>query len=348
MKAQLAARRPAALDLGGVARVLLPFASPGRPNACAGPTPVLDACRLRRRKTAPTAAACNSTGYAMSALGPGRHRANLSRNAEGRVSDKTDTEGQAPGHGVVVRAPNGDVIRYDPSGLVMRLSDKVIADIALRLGTRDRRAALGPPADEDALGDVDAWDIRAEGDWLRFTARLAGRQGVRGFRRHVSPAGRSWGMRRDRSWRSSASAGQARRSPRPGAPAYPHHVVAPADDIGAVGMAGIEAAPETDRLEGLRECTHEALVAETLLDWRMEAFAPLPLFVVRAETEAVSTAAALVDGVAPSKTSASRRATSPPPPRPWDARRGSRPSVSTSRWRTCRRRHWPIVTGCWP
>jgi hypothetical protein len=132
-------------------------------------------------------------------------------------------------------------------------------------------------ADEDALRDVDAWNIRAEGDWLRFTARLAGRQGVRGFRRHVS-GGAILGDAPGPVMAILGLGGPSAALATPGPPSYPHHVVAPADDIGAVGMAGIEAAPETDRLEGLRECTHEALVAETLLDWRLEAFAPLPLF----------------------------------------------------------------------
>jgi hypothetical protein len=54
----------------------------------------------------------------------------------------TEDRGQEkPGHGVVVRAPNGDVIRYDPTGLVMRLSDRVIEDIALRLGTAPATAS---------------------------------------------------------------------------------------------------------------------------------------------------------------------------------------------------------------
>jgi hypothetical protein len=38
-----------------------------------------------------------------------------------------------PTEGVIIRAENGDVIRYDETGLVLRLSDKVIADIAARL-----------------------------------------------------------------------------------------------------------------------------------------------------------------------------------------------------------------------
>ena len=38
-----------------------------------------------------------------------------------------------PPEGVIIRAENGDVIGYDETGLVLRLSDKVIADIAARL-----------------------------------------------------------------------------------------------------------------------------------------------------------------------------------------------------------------------
>ena len=37
------------------------------------------------------------------------------------MQDPSDTTDQIAGHGVVVRASNGDVIRYDPTGLVMRL-----------------------------------------------------------------------------------------------------------------------------------------------------------------------------------------------------------------------------------
>ncbi|MCU4653698.1 hypothetical protein N8I71_12710 [Roseibacterium sp. SDUM158016] len=214
------------------------------------------------------------------------------------MSETDRSTGEKPGHGVVVRAPNGDVIRYDPSGLVMRLSDRVIEDIALRLGTVPAAAGpapAAPPVDDAALDGVDAWDIRAEGDWLRFSARMPGRQGARGFCRHRD-GGTILGDGPAPVLGLLALGGPSAALATPGAPVYPHHVVAPADDIGAVGMAGIEAAPETDRLEALRECTHEALVAETLLDWRMEAFAPLPLFVTRAETEAAPTAADLSAG----------------------------------------------------
>ena len=83
------------------------------------------------------------------------------------MSDTPADEGpQIAGHGVIVRAQNGDVIRYDPSGLVMRLSDRVIADIALRLGqggaarAEPERAAAPTAADPDTLLDgIDAWGV---------------------------------------------------------------------------------------------------------------------------------------------------------------------------------------------
>jgi hypothetical protein len=150
----------------------------------------------------------------------------------------------------VVRAPNGDVIRYDPSGLVMRLSDKVIADIALG-SARATRAAVrtpGPPMDEDAL---------ATSTPGTSGPRATGCASPRGW-----PVGRACaasGVMCRRAILGDAPGpvmailglgGPSAALATPGPPAYPHHVVAPADDIGAVGMAGIEAAPETDRLEG--------------------------------------------------------------------------------------------------
>ena len=66
------------------------------------------------------------------------------RQAPPRTSPETPSEPQ-PGHGVLVRARNGDVIRYDSTGLVLRLSDRVIADIAMRLGTPGGGAAAPEP-----------------------------------------------------------------------------------------------------------------------------------------------------------------------------------------------------------
>ena len=214
----------------------------------------------------------------------------------------TDEDEPIAGHGVIVRAANGDVIRYDPTGLVMRLSDRVIADIALRMG--QRAAETGPevrlkahPTDapDDLLDGIDAWGVARDGDWLRFTARMPGAQGPRGFRRHVE-GGAVLGDGPGAVLGILGLGGPRAALASQGAPDFPHHIVAPEDDLGAVGMAGIEAAPETDRLEPLREATHEALVAETILHWQVEKFAPLPLIVTRAETDASASAAALAKG----------------------------------------------------
>jgi hypothetical protein len=214
------------------------------------------------------------------------------------TTDADNDDDQIAGHGVVVRAANGDVIRYDPSGLVMRLSDRVIADIALRIG-QTAGAAPAPadaPADAgDLLDGIDAWGVSRDGDWLRFTARLPGAQGVRGFRRHIE-GGATLGDAPGALLGILGLGGPRAALATQGAPAFPHHIVAPADDIGAVGMAGIEAAPETDRLDLLREATHEALVGETLLFWQMEKFDPLPLIVARVETDGSASATDLAKG----------------------------------------------------
>ena len=225
------------------------------------------------------------------------------------MARKTKAETAQPllaGHGVVVRAANGDVIRYDPSGLVMRLSDKVIADIAERMGAARGGAgattAGATPAPTRAdphelLEGIDAWDLRIEGDWLVFTARLPGRQGVRTYRRPLDGGdiiadapGPLFGILGIGGPRAALATG--RRCD------FPHHVLAPADDIGAVGHAGVERAGATGSLEALREMTHEALVAETLLSWQLEKFEALPLFLTRVETDSSAMSADLGQGTA--------------------------------------------------
>ena len=220
--------------------------------------------------------------------------------------DRQDKDRTA-GHGVVVVARNGDVIRYDPSGLVLRLSDKVIDDIALRLGNRlVTTPASGTPTQPPAhsavdphahLEGIDAWHVRQEGEWLYFDAHLPGDQGVRGFRRLVE-GGAILGDAPGPLYGILAIGGpRAAIATREGA-RYPQHILAPADDIGAVGHAGIEDARQIDTLEHLREVTHEALVAETFIRWQMEKHAAFPLFMTRAETDESATSAALAKGKA--------------------------------------------------
>ncbi|RYH93730.1 MAG: hypothetical protein EON48_19580, partial [Acetobacteraceae bacterium] len=93
---------------------------------------------------------------------------------------------QIPSEGVIVRAENGDVIRYDETGLVLRLSDKVIADIAARLELTPRAVAVEALPVPDLPEDLDCWAARRDGDWVRFQANLAGADSARGYVRHVS------------------------------------------------------------------------------------------------------------------------------------------------------------------
>ena len=212
------------------------------------------------------------------------------------VTDTPQDDDATPGHGVVLRAKNGDVIRYDPSGLVLRLSDRVLEDIALRL-PQDATPAPNTTAPADPPEGVDGWNARRDGDWLRFTGRLKGAQGIRDFRKHIDGGdivadtnGPVFGI---------LGLGGARAAlANPGGADFPHHIVAPADDIGAVGHAGVETATRTDRLESLREMTHEALVAQTILDWRIEDYGALPLFLTRVETDSSANAADLACGKA--------------------------------------------------
>ncbi|MDO5640775.1 MAG: hypothetical protein Q4G26_00095 [Paracoccus sp. (in: a-proteobacteria)] len=221
------------------------------------------------------------------------------------MSDKTDDAGSAPaGRGVVVIARNGEVIGYDSTGLVMRLSDKVIADIGLRLGTSLHAGGPARPAPaaeridpHELLEKIDAWDVRQDGEWLFFTAHLPGRQGVRGFRREVDGGailadapGPLFGILGIGGPRA-ALANQERS-------AFPHYVLAPADDIGAVGHFATGQPEQTHRLEPLREMTHEALIADTMLGWQLDKFEALPLFMARVETDSAASAADLVAGAA--------------------------------------------------
>ncbi|MEJ6389488.1 hypothetical protein [Gymnodinialimonas ulvae] len=214
------------------------------------------------------------------------------------MTDTPQDKDETASHGVVLRARNGDLIRYDPSGLVMRLSDRVVADLALRLP--DRGDASAPSAQAEPIDPppgIDAWNARRDGCWTRFTARLEGAQGVRAFRQHrdggdiiADANGPVLGL---------LGLGGARAAlANPGRADFPFHITAPADDIGAVGHAGIEQATRTDRLEHLREMTHEALVAQTIVQWRMDDYGPLPLFMARVETDSSATAADLACGKA--------------------------------------------------
>ncbi len=200
--------------------------------------------------------------------------------------------------GTLLRAANGDVIGYDETGLLMRLSDRVIGDIAARMDLPPRAAAGAPAPQQTAEldADIDAWNLRTIGDWIHFDGNLHGADGMRGYRRHMDGGailaqthGPLVGILALGGARVGlANAGPAR---------FPYHMFAPADDIGAVGMGGDGEASSTPQLEPLRETTHEALLAQTLLSKRRAIGAMLPLFFLRAESDLSASAAELGAGV---------------------------------------------------
>ncbi|WP_374430949.1 hypothetical protein [Tabrizicola sp.] len=202
-----------------------------------------------------------------------------------------------PTEGVIIRAENGDVIRYDETGLVLRLSDRVIRDIAERLELKP--AALAPEAAPlpDLPEDIDLWAPRREGDWVFFQANLPGADGPRGYRRHVS-GGAILAEARGPLLAILGIGGARAGLGSPGPARFRWHVLGPADDIGAVGQGGLGEAVATDALEPLRELTVEALVADALLARRRAASQALPLVVVRTETDSSANAHDLGAGLA--------------------------------------------------
>lgn len=202
-----------------------------------------------------------------------------------------------PKEGVIIRAENGDVIRYDETGLVLRLSDKVIADIAARLDLAPAVAVAEALPLPDLPEDLDLWAPRREGDWVVFQANLPGADSARGYRRHVS-GGAVVAEARGPVLAVLGIGGARAGLGSPGPARFRWHVLGPADDIGAVGMGGEGEAPATDALEPLRELTVEALVADELLARRRAACQSLPLMFVRAETDMAATAHELGSGKA--------------------------------------------------
>lgn len=219
------------------------------------------------------------------------------------MADKNDGV-PAASSGTILRAANGDILRFDSTGMVMVLSDSVIEDIASRLPRANATAALQNPwIDPEVLGNIDAWDLRRDGEWLLFHANLDGKQGPRLFRRlakatsaesepsvFADGAGPLCGI---------LSLGGARRAEGFADPlSFPWHVLAPADEIGAAGLSGTEQAIEQDTLQRLPEMTRDAAIADLIVEKQHHDHRALNLFVTRAETDTSATIADLASGVA--------------------------------------------------
>lgn len=189
---------------------------------------------------------------------------------------------------VLLRARNGDAVQFDETGQILKLSDQVVADL------KERLSAV---IDAEVLGDIDAWDVRQNGDWFHFNANMPGMAGPRGYRRQV--AGGDVIAETPGPVLGILSLGGARRAGAfPGRGDFPYHVVSAADEVGAVGLAGIEAATATSDVQLLREQTSDSMLAAEALALRQSAGRGLPLIVSRTETDISASVTDLTKGAA--------------------------------------------------
>lgn len=161
-----------------------------------------------------------------------------------------------------------------------------------------RRAQEAAPLRLDpakVLGDIDAWNLREDGGWLRFDARLED-----GPRAYLRP--RNGGdILADAPGPLLAvlGIGGARRAGfNAGPPRFRWNILAPGDHIGGVGLEGTALATRVSHLHHIPHRSHEALVAEALLSHRYATRRGLPLIMVRAETDASASVRALSGGMA--------------------------------------------------
>jgi len=147
----------------------------------------------------------------------------------------------------------------------------------------------------EMLGDIDAWNLRSEGGWLRFDARLEAEP--RGYLRPAT--GGDILADAPGPLLAILGLGGARRAGFNAGPAqFRYNVLAPADHIGAVGLEGTDTAIRTGALQHLRHRSREALIADHLLRLRHQARRGMPLFLTRVETDDASSVHALGKGTA--------------------------------------------------
>ena len=188
---------------------------------------------------------------------------------------------------ILLSAENGPILAADETGLVLRLSDRVVADLARRLavlpGAKPDAAiaaatAQGPaatPLDTAILGDIDGWDVTRQGDWLSFTARLPGAEGTRRYLRHASGTGLLAQAPGPVQGIFSIAGGRRFNAPSL-VPDFPFHIL---------GTALFEDPDEAPPLfDNLRHCGLDADLAAALLRRRHAAFRALPLFACAAIT----------------------------------------------------------------
>lgn len=203
-----------------------------------------------------------------------------------------------PKRGVLLRVQNGDVIGFDETGVRLNLADSVIANIKQRLEIEPANEEVDP----SVLGDINAWDLRVNGDWYLFSAHLPGAQNIGPFRRRVhadgdaiphiiaNPSVALYGL---------FSLGGARRGTTMDLPIeFPFHLLSTGDDMGAAGPAGTQGVAQTDLIERLNEQTQDSLAGDEIITRRMAAYRALPVLYVRGETDSSTSINALLTGAA--------------------------------------------------
>lgn len=208
------------------------------------------------------------------------------------------TDSDKPARGVLLKARNGDVIGFDKTGLRMRLSDEVIADIGRRLNMTHAPT----PVDPSVLGDIHAWDAHRVGDWYLFTAHLPGEQGICQFRRRVEPSGDtapdilanpSGGL-----FAILSIGGTRRATTSDEVLRYPYHVLTTGDDLGPAGASGTETVTATPDLQRLSEQSRDSLIADEIIARRHAEFRALPVIYARSETDNSASITAFATGPA--------------------------------------------------
>lgn len=183
----------------------------------------------------------------------------------------------------------------------MKLSDRVIKDISKRMPSpgqkRGRTSASIQHLDPSLLGDVDAWDLRQQGDWYFFTARMPGLQGTRKFRRPAKVE--------NRTARLSIVAdtpgpligfvglgGSVRSRGFSGRPKFPQHVASPEVDGHITNLT-----PQSS-LYQVRKFTRDGALADKYIHLRYENYQSLPMCFVATDQDASESIADLKDGQA--------------------------------------------------
>ncbi len=175
---------------------------------------------------------------------------------------------------------------YDETGLILRLSDEVIADIRGRLDADDTRPEIS---------EIDGWNFRRANEWVRFDACLPPFKHTRAYRR-LAVGGSIIAEAQGPLLAVLTVGGTSASLGFDDAPTFAHHVVAPADDLGAVGACGTQLVGRSNELQTLTESTQTTLLADAVLRRALAERRALPLIVARSETDCSATAAALVDG----------------------------------------------------